>query len=162
MIKIAKNRTIQAPADRVWEILADFGGVHIFHPLVESSRITNGQNIGLGAERRCDLYHGGVAIEEITSFDAELRHLGISVADGPGPFDAMKGWFTVTPLGDKSCEVRAEMEFNVKDGAEANDLKTMMEGAVESVLKGLDDHAVVGAIIGSGGQHLSTPAAMPA
>jgi len=162
MIKITQNRTIQAPADRVWDILADFGGVHVFHPLVETSQTTNGQKTGLGAERRCDLYNGGVAVEEITSSDAERRHMEISVADGPGPFEAMKGWFTVTPLGEKSCEVRADMEFNVKDGAEANSLKAMMEGAVESVLKGLDDHAVAGAIVGSGGQHLSTSAAMPA
>jgi ribosome-associated toxin RatA of RatAB toxin-antitoxin module len=167
MTKIIQIRTIQAPADRVWDILADFGGVHIFHPLVESSRIINGQDTGLGAERRCDLYNGGEAIEKITSFDAERRHLVITVRDGPGPMEAMTGELTVTPVDDNSSEVRAGMEYRLTGGVageavDAEMMRAMMDGAVESVLKGLDDHAVAGTIIGNDGEHMSTPASATA
>jgi ribosome-associated toxin RatA of RatAB toxin-antitoxin module len=167
MTKITQIRTIQAPADRVWDILADFGGVHIFHPLVESSRIINGQDTGLGAERRCDLYNGGEAIEKITSFVAERRHLGITVRDGPGPMEAMTGELTVTPVDDNSCEVRADLQYRLKGGAageavDAEMMRAMMDGVVETVLKGLEDHAVTGAIIGNAGEHVSTQASAAA
>ena len=84
MTSISLSRTIQAPADRVWDILADFGGVHLFHPMVESSPVTNGQDTGLGAERRCELYNGAEANEEITSFNPERRNLVITVHE-PAP-----------------------------------------------------------------------------
>lgn len=161
MNKITRTRTIQAPAGRVWNILADFSNVYVFHPLVDSSHSTNGQDTGLGAKRQCDLYNGGIALEEITAFDPERRHMEIAVEDGPGPFLGMTGAFTVTPLDDQSFSVRAELAFGTRDGVNAGDLAAAMEGVVESVLKGLDDHAVIGAMIGSGGEHLSTPAAMP-
>ena len=130
--------------------------------MVESSPVTNGQDTGLGAERRCELYNGTKANEEITSFNPERRNLVITVHKPAPPMEAMTGGFTVTPRGDSSCEVRANMEYGLIGGAlgeeEVDGLRAMMDGVVESVLKGLDDHAVTGAIIGNGGKHLSTPA----
>lgn len=163
MTKLTLFRTIQAPADRVWDILAGFGDVHLFHPMVESATIINDQDTGHGAERRCELYNGTEAIEEITSFNPERRNMVIAVHEAPGPMEAMTGEFTVTPVDDNSCEVRADMEYRLKGGAageavDAEMMRAMMNGVVESVLKGLDDHAVTGAIIGNGGEHLSTPA----
>jgi ribosome-associated toxin RatA of RatAB toxin-antitoxin module len=155
--KFTQFRTIQAPADRVWAKLADFGGVHLFHPIVESSPILNGQDTGLGAQRRCDLYNGAEVFEEVTSFNPQRRNLEITVLEPSGPIEAMTGQLTVTPRGDNSCEVRADMEYSLEAGAEVDGLRAMMEGAVESMLKGLDDHAVTGALIGEGGKNLSTP-----
>jgi len=103
MTKITQNRTIQAPADRVWDILADFGGVHFFHPMVESSPITNGQDTGLGAKRRCELYNGTEVNEEITLFNPERRNLVIAVNAPSPPIETMTGEFTVTPRSDSSC-----------------------------------------------------------
>jgi hypothetical protein len=158
MTKLTLSRTIQAPADRVWNILADFGGVHLFHPMVESSPVTNGQDTGLGARRRCELSNGTEVNEEITSFNPERRNLGITVLEPAPPMEAMTGEFTVTPRDDSSCEVLAIMEYSLIGGAlgkeEIDGLQAMMEDVVESVLNGLDNHA----IIGNMGKHLSTPA----
>ena len=166
MTKLTLSRTIQAPADRVWDILADFGGVQNFHPMVDTSPITNGQNTGLGAERRCELYNGTKVNEEITSFNPGRRNIGITVNQPDAPITAMTGEFTVTPRGDSSCEVLAIMAYDLIDGALAKEqidgLRGMMEGAVESVLKGLDDHAVTGAIIGNGAMDQSAPASATA
>jgi len=162
MTSFTKSRTIQAPANRLWEILADFGGVYLFHPLVESSPITNGRGTGLGAARTCHLYNGAEVAEEITSFDPERRHLAITVRDPSGPIQSMGGEFTVTPINDVSCEVTAVMEYSLKGGVigkavDALLFRRMMERTIENVLEGLDDHAVTGAVIGEGGKHLSAP-----
>ena len=161
MTKLTLSRTIHAPADRVWDILADFGGVHVFHPMVDASPITNGQDTGLGAERCCELYNGTKVNEEITSFNPEHRNIGITVNQPDPPIEAMRGEFTVTPSGDGSCEVLAIMEYGLIEGAlekeQVDGLRAMMEGVVENVLKGLDDHTVTGAIIGNGGMHQNAP-----
>jgi len=162
MTNLTLTRTIQAPASRVWDILADFGGVHIFHPMVDTSPITNGQDMGVGAKRRCELYNGTMVDEEITSFNPERRNIAITVSHPAAPIEAMAGEFTVTSQGDSSCEVLATMEYSLIDGAltkeQTDGMRGMMEGAVQSVLKGLDDHAVTGAIIGNGAMDQSTPA----
>ena len=162
MTNFTLSRTIQVPADRVWDILADFGSVHIFHPMVDASPITNGQDTGLGAKRRCELYNGTMVDEEVTSFSPERRNIAITVNQPTPPIEAMAGEFTVTPQGASSCKVIAIMEYNLIDGAltkeQTDGLRGMIEDVVKSVLKGLDDHAVTGAIIGNGGMHPSTSA----
>lgn len=53
----------------MWETLADFGNVHLFHTMVERSRLIGGRQCGLGAKRTCEFYDGrGRVEEEITGW----------------------------------------------------------------------------------------------
>jgi hypothetical protein len=47
MIRVYSSSVIDAPADRVWEVVRDFNGLPDWHPLIADSRIEG----GLAADR---------------------------------------------------------------------------------------------------------------
>ena len=64
--------TVNVGKEKAWDLLADFAGVSIFHPMVPKSYAINGtDDTGLGAERRCELNHDGSKFveERIVRFD---------------------------------------------------------------------------------------------
>ena len=68
MTHIEKSVRIEAPKTRVWEILADFGGVSKFHPGLRGSHSTSAANQGVGATRHCDLAPMGSVEERIVEW----------------------------------------------------------------------------------------------
>ena len=57
------QRDIEAPADSVWAILADFPNIYTWNSGVKHSEATSDATGGLGASRHCDLAPMG-ALEE--------------------------------------------------------------------------------------------------
>ncbi len=50
---------IAAPKKKVWDVLADIGGIYKWNPGVSHSYSTSDNNHGEGATRHCDLSQGG-------------------------------------------------------------------------------------------------------
>jgi len=79
MRKITSNLAVEAPIERVWEVLADFGNVYKMSPGVMHSRSTSVQPNGEGATRHCDLKAMGASVEErITKYEAP-GHMEIDI-----------------------------------------------------------------------------------
>lgn len=55
---------INAPKEKVWKALADFGNICHAHPAVDTSHITSKQKDGLGATRHCNFNMMGATSEE--------------------------------------------------------------------------------------------------
>ena len=55
MTTFSEHIRIQADKNHVWEVLADIGSIHRWNPGVVDSRLTTDGDVGLGAERYCDL-----------------------------------------------------------------------------------------------------------
>jgi carbon monoxide dehydrogenase subunit G len=55
---------INAPKQRVWSALADFGNVQCLSPNIEKSYLTSDQKNGVGATRHCDFVSMGSEVEE--------------------------------------------------------------------------------------------------
>ncbi len=55
---------INAPKEKVWKALADFGNICHGHPAVDTSHITSKQKEGIGATRHCDFNMMGATAEE--------------------------------------------------------------------------------------------------
>jgi len=53
--KITREVHINAPKEKVWEILTDFGNVSLYSPGVLKSYLTSDQQRGVGTTRHCDL-----------------------------------------------------------------------------------------------------------
>lgn len=71
------TRIINAPKNLVWEKLADFGNISMFHPMVARSHLIGGETCVLGAKRVCEFYGGkDRAEEEITSWREGQVHDG--------------------------------------------------------------------------------------
>lgn len=64
MQNVSATVEIEAPADKVWAVLADFGNIEAFNPGLTASYITGDSPSGVGATRHCDLSFAGASIEE--------------------------------------------------------------------------------------------------
>jgi hypothetical protein len=74
---------INAPKDKVWEILADFSGIHQWAPLVTNSITITADNSGLGCERSCEIQNMGSLRERVTEWNEEDGYK-VEVATIPG------------------------------------------------------------------------------
>lgn len=81
MTTIAREVWIDAPRDRVWEILADFGNVYLVNPIVTRSYLTSDQTHGVGTTRHCDLARMGARLEERIVGWEEGKSMRIQVYD---------------------------------------------------------------------------------
>jgi len=52
-LNVEKTLQFNVPANKIWQVINDFGGIEKFAPTIESSPIINSKYSGLGAKRRC-------------------------------------------------------------------------------------------------------------
>ncbi len=79
MHRISGKLLVDAPREKVWDVLADFGNVYKVSPGVKASRSTSKSPNGEGATRHCDLTLMGATVEErITKYQAP-EHMEIDI-----------------------------------------------------------------------------------
>ena len=61
---ISGKVTIDAPKQKVWDALADFGNVQAMSPNIIISYLTSDQESGVGTQRHCDFALMGAEVEE--------------------------------------------------------------------------------------------------
>ena len=64
MPRFSTQIRIDAPKEKVWEVLADLGSIYKWNPGVAHSRSTSDSTGGEGAMRHCDLQRKGDYLEE--------------------------------------------------------------------------------------------------
>lgn len=150
------RRRFDVSADRVWAAFDDFGGIHKFHPMIESSPLTGGPANGLGCERACHMYGGGVLKERVTHYEAG-RRMTVQITDaGPFPLRRAVADIEVVPEGLRASSVTFTMAFEPKFGALGWLMaKAVMirqfRGLVGQILDGLATHLDTGQRIGPKG-----------
>ena len=103
MSKLIKKIEIDATAERVWEVLSDYGDVYKWAPIVAASRVLTASSTGLGAERACTIPGFGDVVETVTEWQ-NGRSLGYRVTGVPGVTD-QQNRFSVALEGDGSVVV---------------------------------------------------------
>ena len=89
---------VDAPVARVWDIIADFGGVYRYSPGVKQSKTLSANNEGVGAERICHLAPSGVIKERILEWhEGERYSLEIYEGKGTPPFKTALATLAVKP-----------------------------------------------------------------
>lgn len=151
--QVESSLRINATAEKVWNILDDFGAVENFSVGVERSPIVGEKKSGMGAKRHCVFYDKNSVIEEIIEYDAEKR-FKVSLTESSMPMKSMYAEFNVEKLSDISCEVTLSMNFVVKFGPLGAlmgmlMMRPLMKGVQKKMLSGLAYHAVTGKNIGS-------------
>ena len=163
MSKLNQTHVIDAPLEQVWNVVKDFGGVHRFHPKVETSPLLSQNNEGLGAARVCNFYDGTSVKEEVVEYrEGEL--LRVKLSDFSMPLQRAEAVISVRALGPDRTEVEFGMEYEMKFGplgAVMNGimLRPMMGKMFTQVLEGLDHHVVTGELVGRDGEHIAQPLA---
>jgi len=69
MTRITDEIRINAPKNKVWEIISDLGGIENYHPGVKKSYYTSEIRKGVGASRFCELLPMGSIEESATEWE---------------------------------------------------------------------------------------------
>ncbi len=150
MSKLTHQVTINAPVDKVWEVLADFGAIDKWAPPVSKSYSTTEANGGVGAGRHCDTSFGALK-EQIVEWE-EGRSFTI---DGKTilPMKYARNGFSVSPAGDGTVAT-AWIDFQMKFGPvgallDKLVLRRQFRKVLTQGLAGLKYHVETGEVIGS-------------
>jgi len=142
MVRISGQIEIDASRERVWDILADLGGVKQYHPGLRDSHYHPGETRGVGASRHCDLKPFG-SLEEtaIAWHEGESYTLEIHDARKAPPFRKAIGTLAVREQGTGTV-VSMTLEYELKYGPVGRLMDRLMvrpqfEKVVPAVLGGL-------------------------
>jgi mxaD protein len=106
---------INAPANKVWSKVADFGDLGAWHPAVAKTEITSGSNNKQGAVRKLTLQDGGTIVETLTNYSASGMTYSYVINEGVLPLSAYASTIQVKPLSDATTEVTWKGDFKRKD-----------------------------------------------
>ena len=143
---------IDAPREKVWEVLADLGGIYKWNPGVSHSRSTSESTGGEGATRHCDLASPKGYLEE-RAFDwREGEGFKIDVYESDLPIKRNVVEFTVRSDGDGAI-VSVAPDYELKFGPIGALLDRLVAGrqlrkGMDNLLSGLKYHVETGELVG--------------
>ncbi|MEM7575229.1 MAG: SRPBCC family protein [Bacteroidota bacterium] len=148
------ERTINAPAERVWQALAgDYGEISNFSPSIFTSSYENGSLQGAeGAERICAFNASGSrwTHEQIRSFDPENMTMSNVVLEaGKFPLDTENAFaiYQVRDNGDGTSTASYEFHFRTKPAFMAGLAKGSFKRLLNETLIGLEHYLTTGEIV---------------
>lgn len=134
-----KEREIDAPADRVWSLIADFGAIGDWWP---PGLITKVENVGegVGMVRHIHTVIGIVLQEKLESIDDEERCLELTiVGDLPAGMSDYQARGKLHDLGPDRCRVEWTGTYKVPGPEAEKAARGFIEGAYEAMFQGLAD-----------------------
>ena len=153
MNTIKVQTVINAPAEEVWNVLEDFGGVHKWAPSVTNSYSISENNSGPEAARHCDV-DGFGSIEEYVTEWREGSGFTFRVS-GVGPIrEAFSKWTAEPSPSDKGKTiVTTAVEYSTRFGliGSAMNLLIMrrkLQQGIVQVHAGLNHHVTTGELVG--------------
>ena len=145
------SRTINAPIDKVWPVLADFGETHRWNPEVPFSTTIGEKPTGLGAQRKCELDDNGSKwiTEEIVAYDEANHRYTVRLTGGPAkpPIEEVLVDIDATAVSAGSTEVTMAATLT-GNGPIQTVMAAMgalaMKRVLTRVAHGLDHHVTTG------------------
>lgn len=124
---------INAPANKVWEKVANYGDLGAFHPAVAKTEIISGANNTKGAVRLLTLGDGGKVKETLTNYDVVDMSYSYIINESVLPVSNYSAKIDVNPVSANVTEVVWAASFNRKDLA-ANPVKGQDDEAATSTI----------------------------
>ena len=112
MTRILVETRVDAPRERVWDIIADLGAASTWHPALADSRYTSEAKEGLEASRRCDFPDGGFVNESVIEWKPG-EAFTLEISGGTVPFASAKGTMSVSEDGDGTI-VTLSLDYELK------------------------------------------------
>jgi NADPH:quinone reductase len=130
MTTVTVTDTFDHPADKVWPLVSDFGGIHKYMRGMPETKVTGS---GLGQDRIIALPAGEV-VERLTWLDDANYAFSYTILTAPLPFERYVATVKLTPRGD-SCDIEWQGNFDVV-GVPEDEGKAMAHGIYSGGIKG--------------------------
>lgn len=114
MTVLENSIRIDAPADKVWSVLATLDALERYDPGVKKSEIVTPAREGPGTARRCDLAPGGWFKEKVGDWRPN-EAISFELFECTLPVRRLKHSYTLAPDG-AGTRVRQRMEYDLKFG----------------------------------------------
>ena len=111
MRKILVKKTIDAPADKVWQTIGSFENPERFVPTVISSTVNR---TGNSTQRTCAVQFGnqeGKLVEQLNLVDDEHKVLEFTIQEGPSPVKGIQMRWQIINLADNRSEIQISTNF---------------------------------------------------
>lgn len=115
MPRIAKQIPIDAPADTVWQVLADFGAAEKWAPTVTSSRASSEGKRGVGAKRVLTTTSGEITEEVVVEWN-EGHDFTFEIPNGLASIISVLRETWSVEQSFKGAIVAVIMDYELKDG----------------------------------------------
>ncbi|MFN9676417.1 MAG: SRPBCC family protein [Betaproteobacteria bacterium] len=101
MIRVYSSSVIDAPADRVWEVVRDCNGLPDWHPLIADSRIEGGLAADrVGCIRNFRTRDGGLIREQLLTLSDYDYECTYAILESPMGVDNYVATLKLTPITD--------------------------------------------------------------
>jgi hypothetical protein len=101
MIRVYSSSVIDAPADRVWEVVRDFNGLPDWHPLIADSRIEGGLAADrVGCIRNFRTRDGGLIREQLLTLSDYDYECTYAILESPMGVANYVATLKLTPITD--------------------------------------------------------------
>ncbi len=143
MSEFEEQVTVSAPAEKVWDSLADIGNIYVWNPGVVHSEQTTPGEAGLGACRRCHLGGKNFLKEEVVEFERPYK-LTMRITDTNLPFKTADIRFWVEPQGEETL-VTVSPTYQLKFGwlgrfLDAVMVRSQYRKGMRDLLRGLKEY----------------------
>ena len=151
MPTVTKQIEIDAPTDRVWAVLSDFGGVYKWNPTVTHSSLIADQSTGVDAQRTCTVAGFGDIRERATAWEAG-KSLSVEISGAP-MLKRATGTVEIEARGDTTV-VTMRVDYQTSWGPigalmGATIMKRKLGQTLEQALAGLRHHVLTGEEVGT-------------
>lgn len=113
-LSVVEKVSINAPADKVWAKVNNFGDLGAWHPAVAKTEIVDGVNNEKGAVRLLTLQDGGNIKETLTAYNPAANTYSYVINEGVLPVSGYASTIQVLPTASGS-EVIWQGNFKRKD-----------------------------------------------
>lgn len=135
-----KEEEFPVPAQTLWDLVADFGGVEEWWPAGMLNKVEI-EGDGVGMVRSIHTIIGIVLHEKLESIDHDARALTLSiVGDLPAGMQDYNASGSVSESGDGACTLRWEGRYQVPDAGAEEGARQFIEGAYAAMFMGLRAH----------------------
>lgn len=132
-ITVSTTRSLDAPVEAVWEVLADFQNIDQWTDSVKTATQTSDLETGVGAKRVCELAPMGTVNEEVLEFVPNEK-IRIAISDTKSiPIKSSDSTFSVTPTGPNTTDTTFTAAIEPKGGFLAGFIGKRLEGRLPKV-----------------------------
>ena len=137
---ISVSKSLDAPQQAVWDVLADFGNIADWNTGIGTSYLTGGpEDVAVGTKRHCDLSPTGALEETLIVMDEPNRAV-VSIDEAKRiPVKRGEAEFLLQADGDR-CRTTINYAFEPNGGPLAPLIARMLQGQLQKGFSGfLDD-----------------------